>query len=184
MDFVDDSHGYCKASLPADGFPSRSQDFKPVLITKYQSSTPFDGSFSHLEYFYLNNEFDKVASLGVRLLEESQLKYSLRRELFELLIRTNVKLGNNETALKYLAKLLDEFKSEDPGRDYLKIKTFAALEMCGEAHKACDEYLKIRPGDLNVIRLLIKNANAVGVDCEKWLKIEDQVAKCYRRGRP
>ena len=141
-----------------------------MFIASYKYSTPFDGTLSHLEYFYWNREFDKTAVIGARLFEELPLKYSHRKDLLELLVRSNVHLNEKEAALKYLALLLDEFRSEDPGRDFLKIQTHNSFGMRKEVIESCKDYLNTRPGDLYVIRLLIENSKAMGIDCETgWL---------------
>jgi tRNA (guanine10-N2)-methyltransferase len=184
MDSVDDSHGYCKVSRPSEKIFAERQYFDPILISKYQESHSFDGTTNHLEYFYKNGQYDKVNLFGGSLLENPLLKYSLKRELIELLVRANLHLRDKQATLKYLSLLLNEYKSEDPGRDYLRIRTFDMFGMNKELFTACNEYLKLRPGDLNITNLLIKCSVSLGIDCTELIKNKDQIIKSYQRGRP
>ena len=172
---IDDSHGYCRVLLR----DPNEQKFNPVLVEGYLHSSEFDGTKEHLEYLYHLGEYSKVFNYGEGMI--SKVQGTSRKEILELIIRSGVHLMKSQEVLEHLAMMTEEFKTEDPGREYLRVWVYEELGMPLECITAAKDYLKLRPGDLVMIEIIIKSFEALKMNAEEWIHKRNSIKKAFSR---
>lgn len=176
LSVVDDSHGYCRVSSKSD---TMGQKFDPVIINHIcNHNDHFDENT--LEYHFYRKNYNVVVTQG-ELLLPSLPRNAIRRSVLELLTRSHVHLSKKQKALEFLKYLVEENRTEDASRDFLRMWAYERLEMYEECIEGCRDYLKVRSGDLNAVQMIIRCMQKVGLDASEWQRNERQILNCFAR---
>eukprot|EP00835_Amoeboradix_gromovi_P001409 NODE_63_length_25098_cov_0.440498.p13 type:complete len:230 gc:universal NODE_63_length_25098_cov_0.440498:24485-23796(-) len=162
-------------ATPKDRFAriNRSQDYKPVYKNlkdlEYAHGTTVKSKINTLNYFYLTKKYSKCLALCLEIIDSdiaaedydtknkpsTYLKVSNgnSRTVLDSALRCVMKLNDRYTAIKLLDESIIHSK-QDYGFWYTRILALNFLQRFEQTFNECIEFLKVRPSDLPVLKVL------------------------------